>query len=52
MFALVAAILFGLAAFGVEFGKVSVIALGLLAMAIHFIVADWPITRIKTMRRN
>ena len=52
MFAILAAILFGLAAFGVQFGNVSVVALGLLALAIHFIIADWPMTSIRPLRKR
>jgi hypothetical protein len=42
MFALVAVILFLLAAFGVGFHSVNIVDLGLAALALHLLVGLWP----------
>lgn len=44
MFALIAAILFALAAFGVRWESVDIVALGLCAVAIHLLIGTWPFT--------
>lgn len=51
MFAIVAALLFILAAFGVHMGEVDLVALGLCAMAIHLLVGTWPWGAIHIGRR-
>lgn len=56
MFALIALILFVLAAFGVALGSLNVVALGLASLTVHFIIGGWPfgVLRIPTVteRRN
>lgn len=42
MFALIAAILFALAAFGVKFDEVGIVELGFVCVAIHLLVGNWP----------
>jgi len=42
MFALAAAILFLLAAFGLKFDAVNIVDLGLAANALHLLVGNWP----------
>lgn len=42
VFFLVAAILFGLAAFGVAAARVNLLALGLLSFALPFLLGAWP----------
>lgn len=44
MFALVALVLFALAAFGVDFGKVELVPLGLAFLAAHFLIDFRPWT--------
>lgn len=51
MFAIVAALLFILAAFGVAIGTVNLVALGLCAVAIHLLVGTWPL-RSKIVQRR
>lgn len=41
MFAVIAALIFILAAFGVALGTVNLVALGLCAVAIHLLVGTW-----------
>jgi hypothetical protein len=43
MFAIIAALLFVLAAFGVAITGVDIVALGLCALAIHLLVGAWPL---------
>lgn len=43
MFALIAVVLFLLAAFGVEFESVGIVPLGLAFMAFSLLVGNWPI---------
>lgn len=42
MFALIALVLFVLAAFGVTFGNVGLVPLGLACLAAHLLVGAWP----------
>lgn len=51
MFAIIAALLFILAAFGVALGTVNLVALGLCAVAIHLLIGTWPLSS-KIVRRN
>lgn len=41
MFAVLAALIFILAAFGVALGTVNLVALGLCALSIHLLVGTW-----------
>jgi len=52
MLAIVAAIVFFLAVFGVKLGELNVVALGLAIMALHFVVplGDTYIKRIRSPR--
>lgn len=50
MFALVALVLFVLAAFGVRFGSVDIIALGLACIAAHLLVGLWPFGTLRLTR--
>lgn len=52
MFAIIAALLFILAAFGVTMGEVNLVALGLCAVAIHLLVGAWPLGTIQIGRRK
>lgn len=52
MFALIAAILFALAAFGVHWEHVEIVALGLCAVAIQLLIGNWPLGAIQLTRRN
>lgn len=45
MFAVIAALIFILAAFGVALGTVNLVALGLCALAIHMLVGTWGLPR-------
>lgn len=56
MAALIALIVFVLAAFGVAIGSVNLIAVGLAFLTLHFIIGGWPfgVLRFPTVtdRRN
>lgn len=54
MFAIIAALLFILAAFGVTMGDVNLIALGLCAMALQLLIAHgaWPFPPFPVRRRE
>lgn len=52
MFAIIAALLFILAAFGVALGAVNLVALGLCALAIHLLVGAWPLGSIHLTRKG
>lgn len=43
MFAVIALILFMLAAFGVEFGTVNIVDLGLAFLALALLFGNWPV---------
>lgn len=51
MFAIIAALLFILAAFNVHMGEVNLVALGLCAVAIHLLIGNWPLGTIQINRR-
>lgn len=46
MFALIAAIIFALAAFGVEFDSVNIVDLGLAFLAVALIAGNWPLALV------
>lgn len=52
MFAIIAAMLFILAAFGVQLGTVNLLALGLCSLAIHLLVGNWPLGAIRLSRKE
>lgn len=52
MFALIAVILFLLAAFGVKFDAVGIVELGLAAMALHLLVGLWPFGTLTLTRKE
>lgn len=52
MFAIVAALLFILAAFNVQLGAMNLIALGLCALAIHLLIGSWPFGAIQLTRKG
>ena len=52
MFALIAVILFLLAAFGVAFGTVDIVALGLASVALHLLVGLWPFGTLGFTRKQ
>lgn len=52
MFAIVAALLFILAAFGVHMGDIDLVALGLCAVAIHLLIGNWPLGTLPLRRPN
>ncbi len=52
MFALVAVILFLLAAFGVKFDEINIVDLGLAAMALHLLVGLWPFGTLTLSRKE
>lgn len=52
MAALIGLILFVLAAFGVTFGKINIVDLGLACLALHLLVGLWPFGTITLTRRQ
>lgn len=52
MFALIAVILFLLAAFGVAFGTIDIVALGLASVALHLLVGLWPFGTLRITRNQ
>lgn len=52
MFAVIAALIFILAAFGVGMGGINLVALGLCSLAIHLLVGAWPFGTIHIGRRD
>lgn len=52
MLALVALALFALAAFGVRFDEVDIVALGLAFVAGHLLLGTWPLGRLISRRDN
>lgn len=52
MFALIALVIFVLAAFGVEFGEINMIALGLAALSVHLLVGLWPFGALRVTRNE
>jgi hypothetical protein len=52
MFALIAVVLFVLAAFGVRFDEVDIVALGLACVAAHLLIGAWPFGATPPWRRN
>jgi hypothetical protein len=52
MFALIAVILFLLAAFGVKFDEIDITLLGLASLALHMLVGAWPFGSVITFNRR
>jgi hypothetical protein len=52
MFAILAALIFILAAFGVTMGEVNLVALGLCTLTVHMLVGLWPLGSLKVSRKN
>jgi len=52
MAALIAMVLFTLAAFGVKFSAVDIVDLGLAFLALHLLVGTWPFNFIHLTRSN
>ena len=52
MFALIAVILFTLAAFGVKFGHVDIVDLALAFLALHLLFGLWPFGNFTLARRQ
>lgn len=52
MFAIIAALIFILAAFKVTMGDVELVPLGLCALAIHLLVGAWPLGNLKLTRKQ
>ncbi len=50
MFALIAAILFALAAFGVKWEAVDIVALGLVFLSVHMLVGLWPFGTLRVSK--
>lgn len=52
MFAIIAALLFILAAFRVDMEAFELVPMGLCSLAIHLLVGAWPFGSIKLVRRQ
>lgn len=52
MFALAALVLFALAAFGVRWESVDIMALGFVCVAVHLLIGTWPLGAIQLTRKR
>lgn len=52
MFVIFALLVFVLKMFGVQFGSVDMLALGLALICLHLLIGRWPFEPINTIRTN